>query len=166
MPWHLSIEEKGIIWSRVCSKWLEYLVQVSECCGRHLPVDLCQDGRGAVLWLGGQRGRRTLRQDGPQRHRVRRHATHQVSEWVSAHTIHCSLFNNYASLLADASQTCGLPFAWRGRRAACYLQLLQHQFRTFWLHLGWASETCAETGSFFLVITRWLFVESRNVPAS
>ena len=42
-----------------------------------LPVDRRQDARRrALLRLGGRRRRRPLRQDGPQRHRVRRHAAH------------------------------------------------------------------------------------------
>ena len=40
-------------------------------------VDLGPGRRGAVLRLDGSGRRRSLRQDGPQRHRVRRHAVHR-----------------------------------------------------------------------------------------
>ena len=43
-----------------------------------LPVDLRQDARGRALLRLGRRGRRrALREDGAQRHRVRRHAAHR-----------------------------------------------------------------------------------------
>ena len=46
------------------------------------------DGRHALLRLGRRRRRRPLRQDGPQRHRVRRHAAHLRG--VPAHEGRCS----------------------------------------------------------------------------
>ena len=52
------------------------------------------DGRHALLRLGRPRRRRPLRQDGPQRHRIRRHAAHLRS--LLAHERSCSAWTPHA----------------------------------------------------------------------